>query len=398
MRLETVSDERLTSGDAEVLFREARRRRRQRRLGAAGAILVAAAAAVGAYFASSPSSTPHPHQPVPVRVPGPGAAPPLAWSGAAPKHPYGLAVGVAGGLYVIDVGRDQVLRRSRSGRFRVVAGDGHRGFSGDGGRATKARLDLTIDSGVAVAPDGSVYISDTGNRRVREVRPNGTIVTVAGGGNKPLGTRPVAARAASFRAGDPSGLAFSSSGALFIGASGVYQLSHGRLRWVVGTPAAPPANWRGVDSNPAVQQDFDPAVRLAFDGRGDLLVAGGGGFGLYERTAAGHLQFVENFRGDGEWGSLATMPDGDVLLAARDGLSVFHRSGTITPLPVDLNAPLTAAKAPARHNTFIGGDGLAVGPDGTIYADTNSGNDFTSASALIALATNHRTPTALWKS
>ena len=76
-----------------------------------------------------------------------------------------------GDLLVVDSGRDRILRRLPSGKFQVLAGDGERGFSGDGGQAVRAKLDIQNDSGIAVAKNGTVYFSDTGNGRVREKRP-----------------------------------------------------------------------------------------------------------------------------------------------------------------------------------------------------------------------------------
>jgi hypothetical protein len=52
--------------------------------------------------------------------------------------------------------------------------------SGDGGPATDARL--VMPSGVAVHPDGDLYIADSGNHRIRKVSAGGIITTVAGGG------------------------------------------------------------------------------------------------------------------------------------------------------------------------------------------------------------------------
>ena len=110
-----------------------------------------------------------------------------------------------------------------------------------------------------------------------EVLPTGIIETVAGGGSVSLETKSVAVLSAKFDAPwGLFGLAIGPNGQLYIGANGVYRLGRdGLLHWVVGEAIKPPKGWGGVFTNPAIQSDFVPAVRLAFDGKGDLLVAGG---------------------------------------------------------------------------------------------------------------------------
>ena len=76
------------------------------------------------------------------------------------------------------------------GIITTVAGDGWKDlasrsrvdgrFAGDGGPAIKASL--WSPGGVAVGPDGSIYIADTGNNRIRKVDRKGIITTVAGDG------------------------------------------------------------------------------------------------------------------------------------------------------------------------------------------------------------------------
>jgi hypothetical protein len=286
---------------------------------------------------------------------------------------------------VVDAGRDQILRRKTNGQFQVVAGDGRLGFSGDGGPATKARIRLQDSSGIAVAGNGTVFFADTGNNTVREVMPNGVIETVAGGGTLPMGLLPEPATQVALSG--VTGLAIGPDGDLYLAAGAVHRLDDaGQLDWVVGENTAPPPGWQGVYANPAVQRDFFGATRLAFDGSGDLLVAGGGGWGLYEQTDTGAQRFIENFRGDGFWGSLATASDGSVVLDSGSGLARFAPSGTIRSIPAQsLNAALGANRTKDR-NLFIGGDGVAVAPDGMIYVDTNTGNTLTSVTAILTVS------------
>ena len=372
--------------EPEALIREARRRRRLRWLRGALAIAAVGLATGLAVVLARGAPAPRPH----VVASASAAAKPGAI--VTPKLPEAMAVGPKGSLYVVDGGRDQILRRLPDGRFRVVAGTGRRGSSGDGGPAIDAEIHVGYQAGIAVARNGTVYFSDEWNGRVREVLPDGVIETVAGGGSTPLGTKPVRALAASFgRPFSLYGLTIGPGGDVYLGCGqGVYRLApDGVLHWVVGRPLDPkalPKHWGGVYSNPAIESDFAPAARLAFDGRGDLFVGGGGGDGLYERTGPGELRFVENFRGEGYWGSLMPGPKGTVVLAGGStGLARASASGVITEVP---HLRLTGLLGP--HNYLAPGGGVAVASNGDIYLDTDAGNGFTSVSAIVEVtATGH---------
>ena len=97
------------------------------------------------------------------------------------SFPRGVAVGSDGNIYISDSGNNRIRRVNPDGIISTVAGNGIRGYSGDGGPATSASL-LSPD-GVAIGPDGSIYINDGGNNRIRRVGPDGVIATVAGNGN-----------------------------------------------------------------------------------------------------------------------------------------------------------------------------------------------------------------------
>jgi hypothetical protein len=92
-------------------------------------------------------------------------------------YPVGVAATRDGGFLITDQYGEQVRRVAPDGTISTVAGTGRRGASGDGGPATRARLDYP--RGVAEAPDGGVLIGDQGNERVRRVWPDGRISTIA---------------------------------------------------------------------------------------------------------------------------------------------------------------------------------------------------------------------------
>ncbi len=94
--------------------------------------------------------------------------------------PKDVAVAIDGTVYVADEGTN-LVRRITGGTVTVFAGNYTSGFSGDSFAATSAQLNSP--DGVAVAPDGNVYIADTSNNRVRMVNViTGIISTVAGNG------------------------------------------------------------------------------------------------------------------------------------------------------------------------------------------------------------------------
>lgn len=139
------------------------------------------------------------------------------------KNASGVAMDSLGNVFVADAGNDVVMEYPVGGSPITIAGTaGTAGSSGDNGPAASALL--SAPTALAIAPDGTIYIADSGNNRVRAITPaTGIITTVAGAGTACtnaidtlgdgcLGTQATLA--------NPSGLAVNASGNLFISDTG----------------------------------------------------------------------------------------------------------------------------------------------------------------------------------
>ncbi len=93
---------------------------------------------------------------------------------------FGVFADGLGNIYIADVFNHRIFKVDTSGIINTVAGNGIAGFSGDGGPATSASLN--VPSGVFVDELGNIYIADTSNHRIRKVDTSGIISTVAGNG------------------------------------------------------------------------------------------------------------------------------------------------------------------------------------------------------------------------
>ena len=145
-------------------------------------------------------------------------------TGAQLQEPTQLAFDGQGNLYIADRDNHAVRRVDTQGVITTVAGTGDPGFGGDHGPATDAKL--FRPQGVAVTPDGSLYISDGDNARLRKVDRHGVITTIAGKGTK----LPI----------DPEQLLVDSEGLLIVAdTSSVRRLSPaGVLTTIAGRPNA----------------------------------------------------------------------------------------------------------------------------------------------------------------
>lgn len=100
-------------------------------------------------------------------------------TGAKINDPNGVALDAEGNLYFADDVAMVVRRVGLDGTISIVAGIGSAGFSGDGGPGAAAALSSPSD--IAFDADGNLYIADSGNHRIRVLRPDGGIDTFSVG-------------------------------------------------------------------------------------------------------------------------------------------------------------------------------------------------------------------------
>jgi len=198
----------------------------------------------------------------------------------------GIAIDKAGNLYIADSGHSRVRKVDTEGIISTVAGNGSSGFSGDGGAATTAQLN--IPSGVAVDSAGNLYICDQGNGRIRKVNTAGTISTVVGSGNGfTLGD---GGPATSGQLANPIDVAVDSAGNLYIADAGndkIRKVTNGVINSILSEGFG---NCGGP--LPAASSDVGMAVSLVLDSAGDLFIADHFSNCIHELDTAGTVVTV----------------------------------------------------------------------------------------------------------
>jgi uncharacterized protein (TIGR03437 family) len=150
-------------------------------------------------------------------VAGNGAATPSPSAGPATltqlAAPAAVAVDGTGNLYIADGGTSILKLVLATGALSIVAGNGATGYTGDGGPATQASFNGA--TGIAVDSSGNIYIADTGNNVIRKVTAaTGIITTVAGNGH--LGYSGDGGTATSAELESPLAVAVDKSGNIYI--------------------------------------------------------------------------------------------------------------------------------------------------------------------------------------
>ncbi|MEZ4365579.1 MAG: DUF4215 domain-containing protein [Kofleriaceae bacterium] len=267
------------------------------------------------------------------------AAPPSHLAAAAPS-PREVVVD---GLGVVTFAMANAIGRfdPATGALTRIAGTGLAGFSGDGGPAVAAKMNRPTQ--LVLGPDGSVYVADTGNNRVRRIdATTGNISTVIGGGVLTPGGPLTGSNPTSVLLTTPQGVGFDALGRLCVAATSNVQVAcidptTGKLVTIAGT---------GVSGNTG---DGGAATSATFQEPANLQRSPSGELHVLDRTAR-RIRVIRTsglietragdgsagFAGDGAAATSARLArpfglllddDGQVIVAERDG----HRVRTVDP-------------------------------------------------------------------
>jgi sugar lactone lactonase YvrE len=273
-----------------------------------------------------------------------------AATSAALNYPSGVTGDAAGNIYIVEGGGNSIRKVDTNGIISTVAGNGYAGYSGDGGPATNASLNFPLQ--VVVARSGNLYFTDNINNRVREVDTNGVITTVAGNGVAGYSGDGGQAKNASLNL--PTGLALDGGGNLYFTDYFNNRVRKVDVNGIISSVAGNGSGAFSGDGGLATDASLDLPNSLAFDAAGNLYIADYGNNRLRKvdlngiiSTVVGNGQLYAG--GDGGAATNASIVDvcaafdalGNILVADSYANDVrqIDTNGIITNLVTGFNQP-----------------------------------------------------------
>jgi sugar lactone lactonase YvrE len=349
-----------------------------------GFLLVVMLAGLGLYLLSRNTANLGPSMPPgsarPIRPPGVDARP---VSQVQLKFPYGVGVDTAGRIYIADSGNLRV-RRVDGRIISTIAGTGDGGNSGDGGPATKAK---TTCHGVAIAADGTVFIAAIENNNVRKVDPTGVITTLAGNGSR--GYSGDGGPATQAQLNGPWDVDVGRDGAIYIADTGNHRIRRVDISGRISTVAGNGTPGFAGDDGAAIQAQLTAPRDVAVGPDGALYIADGQNHRIRRVDISGRISTVAGngtpgFAGDGGPAIQAELntphgvdvdTDGNIYIADlyNNRIRKVDRNGNITTVAGTGAYGFSGDDGQATNAQLAYPRAVAVYTDGTFYiADINN--------------------------
>ena len=217
-------------------------------------------------------------------------------SSAQLKYPRGVSLDISGNVYISDTGNNKIRMVTSTGIITTFAGTGTMGSSGDGGAATSAQLNSPF--GVSVGISGIVYIADYGNYKIRIVSSTGIITTIAGTGT--AGSNGDGGASSSARLNNPAGVWVDTSGKVYIADNGNNKIRMVNSAGIITTFAGTGADGISGDGGAATSAQLSGPNGVSVGTSGTVYIADTNNLKIRMVTSTG---IITTFAGTGAYGS-----------------------------------------------------------------------------------------------
>ncbi len=254
----------------------------------------------------------------------------------------GLVLSPGANLYVFDSTGARIRKITPGGTISAVAGTGTPGFSGDGGPASSAMINVTVPTSAGFDSAGNFYFADTGNFRVRKIDTSGTITTIAGTGGQSFSGDGGPATSATLVF--PRGVAVDAAGNVYIiDNTRVRKVAvGGTITTIAGTASS---NYSG-DGGLATAADLNTPLSIAIDASGNIFLEEFSSR-IRKFTEGGIITTIagtatNGFSGDGGPATSATFASSPFNLAADPSGNLFVAdTGNLRVRKIDLSGIVT---------------------------------------------------------
>jgi hypothetical protein len=267
-------------------------------------------------------------------------------------------------------------------QIATVAGTGEKGYAGDGGPATQARLNNPF--GIVKGPGAALYVCDTGNHVIRRIATNGLITTVAGTGKG--GYSGDGGPALKAELNEPYEMRFDKAGNMYFVEmrNHVVRRVDAHTQTITTLAGTGKAGYSG-DGAPARSAMLNQPHSIQLDSRGDLYISDILNHRIRRVDAASGI--ISTFGGTGardgtaDRAKVSETPlhgpraidfdaNGDMWIALREGNAVYRvdmKTGVIHHVAGTGKRGSTTKPDLAKNANFSGPKGITVGPDGVVY-------------------------------
>ena len=287
--------------------------------------------------------------------------------------PIWVALDSSQDLYISDSGNNRI-RKVSGGKISTYAGKGGAAYAGDGGQAASAQFSSPY--GIWVDAKGNLDVADLGNQVVRQITPAGVINTIAG--SNQFGYSGDGGPATAAELNQPFSVATDATGNLYISDKGNNRVRivtpDGNINTFLGT------NWTvtGCANQPNSNVTVQTPLGLATDAAGNLYIADSQNQCIREVTTGGNVQTVAGS------GTAGISGDGGPATSAklnRPYAAVLDSYGDIFIADYN-NSRVRMVTPDGTINTIAGGTGVGYTGDNTGIPATNAKLNFPTSVAV----------------